>query len=288
MKRLFVLSGGGPAGIDIHAGILKAMKEAGLIPDFWVGNSAGSVVASYSATHAYDPDAMITFVKTLNNSLLDYRNLWYLRIPYLDSIMSNTRIHKALKAALPLDIPSNLNVWATKLPDLTKVNVADPNVSPDLPTAVLASMSIHGIWPVVRLKDGYDYTDGGFRFNLPYDDAVYPDFDEVWLLVGSGKPNKYIAGQKNLLTIAQQDISWLVENSTLTVLEKYVNTPKVKVVWPLIDSPNLSFDHSLIEKAYDEAKKQISSMLVVANTPTSLKLYKKSQIANFNMYRHQN
>jgi len=272
MRRLFVLSGGGPSGIDIHTGILKALKEFDILPDFWSGTSAGSIISAWCTSHGFNPDALEAFVRSLDDSLLTYRNLWYIREAWLDSMMSNVAIYNKLKASLPKIIPSNLNTWAMKCQDLTRVNTADNKISPDLPTAVLASMSIHGIWPTVKLLDGNSYTDAGFRFNLPYDESFYPDYDEVWLLIASGAPHAYDPNESGLIGIAQQDIDWLVENTVLTVLERYANDSKVKVIWPLLAKPNLSFDHTLIDKGYEETKKQIQTIL--QQSPCKINSYK--------------
>lgn len=47
-KLGLVLSGGGAKGA-LHVGVLKAMEEAGLRPDFIAGTSMGSVVGGLNA-----------------------------------------------------------------------------------------------------------------------------------------------------------------------------------------------------------------------------------------------
>ena len=284
MKILLVMSGGGPAGIDIGTGTLKALQEAGFFPNHWSGTSAGAIVSAWCSSIGYNISKLETFVRSLDNSLLDYRNLWYLREAWIGSIMSNTKIKNALKTNLPSAIPSNVHLWATRCKDLKLINVADPSLA-DLPTAALASMSIRGIWPPTQLLDGTFVIDGGFRKNLPYMPDIFPDFDQVWLLVSSGKPIICDPEKVGLLGIARDDISILVENSTLTTVEDSLDDPKVRVIWPMVDSPSLSFDHSLINKAYEEAKKQIKNISDNYSTD-GLKACKQSIVDEYKSYRN--
>jgi NTE family protein len=54
-----VLSGGGSRGLA-HVGVLRALAEAGIVPDCVSGTSAGAVVGALYAA-GYDADAMIEF-----------------------------------------------------------------------------------------------------------------------------------------------------------------------------------------------------------------------------------
>jgi len=285
MNILFVLSGGGPEGIDTLTGAMKAMKEANIIPSYYSGTSAGAIVSTYCACNNYDTEKMEKFVRSLDNSLLDYRNFWYLREYWLSSMMSNIKIKKLLDSTFPVDFPDNLSIWATNCRNRKKINVADYTIAGKLPTAVLASMSIRGIWDPVRLNDGDDYVDGGFRFNLPYDKSIFPNYDQVWLIVASGKPTQYISGQTDLIKILRQDIAWLVESSTLEVIEENIDDPKVKVIWPFVETPDMSFDHSLIDKAYEETKRQLKHISDANDSMNSLKLCKKLIVSEVRSFR---
>lgn len=285
MKILFACSGGGPNGIMEHTGMFKALREFNIVPDHYSGTSAGVIVSAWSSVNNYDIVKMEAFARTLNDNLLDFRPLWYLRQKWLNSIMSNKIIFDTLKANLPLTIPSNLHIWAARCSNLSKVNIADPKLSPDLPTAVLTAMSIHGLWPTVKLLDGNYYTDAGFRFQLPYDKRIFPDYDQVWLLVGSGKPNTFDCNETGLINIARQDISWLVSNSILNVIEEYIDDPRIRLIWPMVDNPDLYFDHSLIDKSYEETKRQIKRIISV-DSSNNIRLCKETIVAQYNALRN--
>lgn len=53
----FVLSGGGARGA-LQVGALRALLEADLQPDLWVGTSVGAVNATYLAVHGFTPEAL--------------------------------------------------------------------------------------------------------------------------------------------------------------------------------------------------------------------------------------
>ncbi|OQX81711.1 MAG: hypothetical protein B6D61_00355 [Bacteroidetes bacterium 4484_249] len=68
-----VLSGGGAKGIA-HVGIIKAMEEEGLRPDFIAGTSMGSIIGGLYAT-GYSADQLDTIVRTIDWSLVLSNNI---------------------------------------------------------------------------------------------------------------------------------------------------------------------------------------------------------------------
>jgi NTE family protein len=92
-----VLSGGGAKGLA-HVGILRAMEEAGIRPDYIVGTSMGSVVGGlyalgYSAEELeqiilnIDRELLITNRVTLNNIAFEekeYYNRYLVELPVID------------------------------------------------------------------------------------------------------------------------------------------------------------------------------------------------------------
>jgi len=68
-----VLSGGGAKGIA-HVGILKAMEEAGLRPDFIVGTSMGSIIGGLYAT-GYSADQLDSIIRQIDWNLVLSNNI---------------------------------------------------------------------------------------------------------------------------------------------------------------------------------------------------------------------
>ena len=73
LKIGLVLSGGGAKGIA-HVGIIKAMEEEGLRPDFIAGTSMGSIIGGLYAT-GYSADQLDTIVRAIDWSLVLSNNI---------------------------------------------------------------------------------------------------------------------------------------------------------------------------------------------------------------------
>ncbi|HAI17669.1 MAG TPA: patatin, partial [Xanthomarina gelatinilytica] len=63
IKLGLVLSGGGYRGVA-HIGVLKAMEELGIKPDFISGTSAGAIVGSLYAAGCTYNEIFDVFIKT--------------------------------------------------------------------------------------------------------------------------------------------------------------------------------------------------------------------------------
>jgi len=64
MKIGLVLSGGGARGI-MHLGVIKALNEQGIVPDFIAGTSAGAIAGALVA-HGYSPDEVLQILLKTN------------------------------------------------------------------------------------------------------------------------------------------------------------------------------------------------------------------------------
>lgn len=79
-KRLaFVLGGGGARGA-LQAGALRALLEADIKPDLWVGTSAGAINAAFLAMRGFNQDGLSDLVSAWENAskadLLPSNYLW--------------------------------------------------------------------------------------------------------------------------------------------------------------------------------------------------------------------
>lgn len=240
-------------GLDIHAGIWAALEERGIVPTEVVGTSAGAVVSAVQA--AGRPAAFMT---ALLNGLRDSHvrreiAFWKLRIPWLSYFLENNQILALLRSILParfdlLKLP--FSAWATREDTGESIDVAKPDISPSVPLSVMASMSICGVFPSIRMDDGHSYIDGGVRRNLPLP-ANWRFYDDIWLLIASGRPSDY-AHRRGILTNLIRNVEYLMQDQILDILEQTGAHPKVHVVWPQVRVTRgmLRFDHALIRQAY--------------------------------------
>lgn len=251
-KVLFVMSGGGMPGLDIHIGIWRALDDMGIHATDISGTSAGAIVGAMNAS-MWDPcSAEEYLVHHSDDDFRHERTMWKLRFPWLESIHDNDRIMVSLDGVLPVKwsgMQKPFSAWACKKRNGELVNVSRPELADRPATAVLASMSICGFFPAVPLLDGEEYIDGGMRFNLPLQ-SNWRDYDEVYLLIAKPRPSDYQGS--GIITNLIRNMNILMLDQIADVLDQTRNAPSVRVIWPIIggETSMLRFDHTLIGKAY--------------------------------------
>lgn len=261
-KVLFVMSGGGMPGIDIHAGIWLALEEAGIIPDEISATSAGAVIGASMAA-GWSAGAFEEFLRVHDDEHLRHeRPFWKARFPWLNSIHENDRILSCLEGMFPVywsGMRTPFSAWACRIQTGEKMNVARPELSRYPAEAVLASLSIAGFFPPVTLLDGEDYVDGGVRFNLPLP-ANHPDFDEVYLLIATPRPSDYQG--RTILTNLVRNLNILMLDQVADILEETHGDPRVRVIWPQISGAGsmLRLNHDLIDQAYRYTANRIEQL----------------------------
>ena len=144
-------------GLDIHAGIWRALEAAGIRATAVAGTSAGAICSAYDSS-GWDADQFESFLRGIDDSAVRHERMcWPVRIPWLESIHDNDRIRNLLATTLPPNYPcfeKPFSAWATRLSDGERVNVFRTELTPTPAEAVLASMSICGLFPAVTLADG--------------------------------------------------------------------------------------------------------------------------------------
>jgi NTE family protein len=155
-----VLSGGGYRGVA-HLGVLKAMKELDIRPDYISGTSAGAIVgAFYSAGYGWQET--LDFFRQAD--VISFRNYNFLKPGLLDS--------QSFVSLFEQYFPDN-NFSALKIPlfisttDLiaskTKYFYQGSLIQP-----LIASAAVPGVFSSVEI-DGSLYCDGGVTNNFPTD-----------------------------------------------------------------------------------------------------------------------
>jgi NTE family protein len=265
-KILFVRSGGGIPGLDIHAGITLALEECGIVSTHNTGTSAGAIIAALDSAGYSAEEIVATILNLTTADVRQERPLWKLRMPWIDSMLASDPIRSILNRLLPVsfyELVKPLQVVATRRCDaavrwfgsLTK----DPGAAHHrLVDCVLASMSIYGIFPPVEI--GFDeFVDGGVRANLPLPSG-WGEYDEVWLLIAQA-PVNYPDG-KSMITRLLRNVSWLLRDQVEDVLDQVRLSPKIRIVRPDCGqrASLLRFDHNLISEAHVQARFQIQKM----------------------------
>ena len=286
-KRLFCWSGGGLPGLDIHAGIWKALTELGITPTANAGTSAGAIMAAFCSAGIAQSDIERILRSLSDNEVRAERFAWKVRALWIDWFLDNAPIRAILAKLLPerwMDLRRPLSVVATRVRDGKQTVFSGPSSGVRCPSsdfvplrdAVLASMSISGVFPHVDIL-GEDYADGGVRANLPLP-ANWREFDEIYLLIASRPVDYRPSGQRSevrsqksedapperaahgLLTRLMLNLDWYaldqIEDTCTLVQDEHkcLRGPRFHIIWPAIgrEAGALRFRHEFIDVAYQQ------------------------------------
>jgi NTE family protein len=170
-KTGIVLSGGGLRGFA-HAGVLKALNEAGIYPDVVSGASAGAIVGAFYAD-GYTPDEIYEiFVNKRITKFFEFivPNKGLVRLTGL----YNTMLEK-LRAKHFNELQFPLYVAVTNLNEAKCVYFSEGELVP----YIIASSTVPVMFQPMVI-DGVTYLDGGILNNLPLE----PIENDCELLIG--------------------------------------------------------------------------------------------------------
>lgn len=154
-----IMSGGGARGFA-HAGILKALNEAGIDPDIISGVSAGAIVGALYAD-GYTPDEILD-IFCHEERFFDYAKITIPKTGLFRSVGLRENISRHLHAKTFGELKKSLTIAAT---DLNHGKIVYFNTG-ELPDRILASASIPILFEPVNI-DGISYVDGGVMDNFP-------------------------------------------------------------------------------------------------------------------------
>lgn len=184
-KTAFVLGGGGHRGA-YEVGMLKALIERGLTPDFVCGTSIGAINGALFASSP-DAEGVATLERAWND--LDFRDL------FPGSMWSRTR--SAIEQRTYLHANDHLRGWLVdRLGDASFSSLSLPFAcvaaciedstevwfdSGPLIEPLLASSAVPGLLPPVEIG-GKHYIDGGVVNSIPLSRAVASGASRIFVL----------------------------------------------------------------------------------------------------------
>lgn len=251
VKRLFIWSAGGLSGADMAVGVWLALEEAGIVAHANAGTSAGAILAAFNSAGFPATQAEEAIRNLTDDDIRQERRLWKLRMPWLDSFLLHAPLRQVLGEYLP-------DTFSALVKPLT-VAVTDGDDQPleitqgELLRAILASMSIAGVWPAVDLDGHPECSDGGTTAYVPVP-ANFAAYQEIVVILT--RQNLRFEGG-NILSRLIHNVHILQEdqiNDTLALLTGM--HPNVTVLHPPLRTSKgmLRFDHDLIGEAYIWAK----------------------------------
>lgn len=256
MTTAFVLSGGGSLGA-VQVGMMQALADREVTPDFLVGASAGAINAAYVADWGFSP------------STLDDLGAIWARLRRSDVFAFAPHHHLlALAGARPaLCTPDGLHhlidshlrqpliegarlplhIVATDLLSGTEVVLSAGPLAP----AVMASAAIPAILPAVEI-DGRLLFDGGVADNTPISQAVELGADRV-VVLPAGVACALEQPPRSALATAVHALTILIEQRLAHDIAVYKDGVELVVIPPLcpLNISSLDFRHAstLIDRA---------------------------------------
>lgn len=185
-----VLSGGGAKGVA-HIGILKAMEEAGLTPDYITGTSMGSIVGGMYAA-GYSADELKQIIETadwgmLLSNKMPFNKVTYEEKPYYGRFLvdfnvvgGEVKLPKGIiEGQALMELFTNLTRHVHDIEDFKDLPIPFACIGADITTgekvvlnrgslaqSMRASMSIPSIFTPVKIGEHY-LVDGGLVHNMP-------------------------------------------------------------------------------------------------------------------------
>lgn len=261
MSTAFVLSGGSNLG-SAQVGMLRALFEAGVVPDSVTGTSAGAInavgIAQNPTMQGVDELEQI-WTGLRRSTIFPFKPVYGFLgfIGRRDSLVvsdglrqlvaSNLRITNLEDAAIPLAVVA------------TEVRSGSERVFRSGPAleSVLASAAIPGIFPPV-LIDGVAYMDGGVADHTPISTPANDGVDDVFVL-SAGSSCALERAPRSTVGIALQALSVLVQRQVWQDISRYAGETRLHVVPPMcpLNVGPLDFTQSasLIEASYQSTRR---------------------------------
>ncbi len=258
MTTAFVLSGGASLG-SVQVGMLAALTEHGINPDFVIGSSVGALNAAWVAT--YPGRQGILSLSELwcslgRNDVFPLRPLAGLTgfLGRRNSLVPSDGLRSILTKRLRLDRIENaripLHIVATEVTHGDEVVLSRGSAI----DALLASTAIPGVFPPVTI-DGRALMDGGVADNTPVSSAVALGATRIFVL-----PTGYACGlaipPKGALGMVLQALSLLIAQRLSFDIERFEDRAELHVIPPLcpLDVSPVDFSKSaqLIERSHRE------------------------------------
>ena len=253
-KTAFVMAGGGSLGA-VEVGMLRALLDWGVTPDFVVGASAGAINGAFFAS---DPTPAGVARLTEIWGALRRRDLFPFSFANLFGFLSGRGHlcgHDGLRRVLQRHLPYRtleqaaipIHVVASDLITGDEVLLS----SGEAVEAVLASAAIPGVFPPVNVG-GRLLVDGGVANNTPISSAIRLGATRV-LVLPTGFACALRQLPSNAIARAMHALSLLVVRQLLNDIEHYRHTIELHVVPSLCPLDTSPYDYSASASLIDRA-----------------------------------
>jgi NTE family protein len=194
LPGVVMVCGGGGAKAAAQVGALRALEEAGLLPDHFFGTSMGAVLAALFASGLTASEALERIGSVGEREIIRAEPLAFLKSFWARSLLKPAPFRRAIERMFGTrrfeDLRKPLTVTATVMDTGQLVLFGEGGVSVPLVDALCATCALPLFFPPVAIH-GRQYADGGLRAVLPLEAAsvvparlvvaidVGPGFDEM-------------------------------------------------------------------------------------------------------------
>lgn len=259
-----VLSGGS-ARAFAHIGVLKYMEEQGIVPDFIISNSMGSIIGMLYAA-GLSPDQILDVC-----SNVPLGSLFDLTVPFRGGLLDPTKFKAVLTSYLGKDLkveelPIPIMVICEDLATKRQVHIMEG----DFYDVLNAAFALPFYYPPVEYK-GHLLVDGGMSNLVPLDLAyTYADFN----VVSTTFYDVTTLNLRNPITVLNTSFDIGKRRQGVTELLEHDND----AIWIRCDVESTSFMEfsaavELAKKGYASAAEHAEEFQVIADIhPVSVEL----------------
>ena len=263
-RTAFVFAGGGSLGA-VQVGMLHALTEQELRPDFLVGASAGAINAAYFAA-----DPTPSGVAALDRLWcgLTRRQIMPMRVRDLFRfatrrayVVDPSALRRLLERHLPYRLLEQATIPMHVVATDMVLGVERLLSTGSLVDAVMASTAIPGVFPPVRIGDR-ELIDGGVANNTPISSALALGATRV-VVLPTGFACALRSIPKSAVGRALHALSLLVTRQLVSDIERFGGNVALHVVPPLCPVESSPYDYSasasLISRARATTREWIQS-----------------------------
>lgn len=256
----FVLAGGASLGA-VEVGMLRALYERAIVPDFVVATSAGALNAAFIASRPQTVEtanALAEVWRGLRRGQVFPVNLVTGLLGFLgagDHLVPDSAMRRLITRHIEHDrleqMPLEMHVIAVDVITGEEVRLSRGSAV----DAVMASAAIPAVLPAVTWE-GHEMMDGGVANNTPISHAVELGATEVYVLP-TGNACALEESPHGALAMALHALSLLTQRRLIDDIDSHKDRTKLVVLpppCPLSVQP-IDFGHAdvLIERAYADA-----------------------------------
>jgi NTE family protein len=253
-RLIFVLGGGGSRGA-VSVGALRALLEAGIMPDGLVGCSSGAFNAVALAAHPdlATIDQLARVWRSIRSRDLFDRNPLRMAYRYVRSRNSffDSRYLRTLAAMnLPATFDQLLLPCAVIATNLTRAR-KEIFTAGSVPDAVAASSAIPGLFNPYRIGDE-EFVDGAVAENVGLAEAIQLGATEI-VAIDNSTSNPLRPPNHTLTGILAQSIQIMLGQRTLEEYQRYADQARISLLVPNVEFATAGTDFSQVDRLIDEA-----------------------------------